>query len=134
MAVCFDGHGTIRLKKETAQDFADKFKELLDKYDKDCPFMCNEDGLLQFKNYARHFFMGDCKDLIESNIEKVEDGRLWFNCHDEDGSCDNPFPFAVMIEIVDGKVYEETLETRLPYDWSFHFVDGEWFHEVSEEN
>lgn len=134
MAVCFDGHGSIRLKKETAQEFADKFKELLGKYDGDGKFMCNEDGLLQFKNFARHFFMSDCKQLIEDNIDKIIDGRLWFNCDDEDGSCDNPFPFAFLVEIVDGKVYEETLETRLPYDWSFHFVDWKWFEGLHEKN
>lgn len=133
MAVCFDGHGTIRLKKETAKDFADKFKELLGKYDGDGNFMCNDDGLLQFKNFARHFFMRDCRQLIEDNIDLVEDGRMWFKCDDEDGSVDNPFPFAVMVEIVDGKVYEETLNTRLPYDWSFHYVDCEWFAKIEED-
>lgn len=128
MSVFFDGHGTIRLKKEKASEFADKFKELSGKYDRDGKFMCSEDGLLQFKNFARHFFMRDCKQLIEDNIDKIIDGRLWFKCDDEDGSCDRPFPFAFMFEIVDGKVFEENLETRLPYDWSFHNVDSEWFY------
>lgn len=128
MSVFFDGHGTIRLKKEKASEFADKFKELSGKYDRDGKFMCNEDGLLQFKNFARHFFIKDCKQLIEDNIDKIIDGRLWFKCDDEDGSCDRPFPFVFMFEIVDGKVFEESLETRLPYDWSFHNVDSEWFY------
>lgn len=128
MSVCFHGYGSIRLEKETAQEFADKFKELLEKYNGNKKFMCNEDGLLQFKNFARHFFMSDCKQLIEDNIDKIIDGRLWFKCDDEDGSCDRPLPFVFMVEIVDGKVFDENLETRLPYDWSFHNVDSEWFY------
>ena len=129
MSVCFHGYGSIRLKKETAQEFADKFKELLEKYSGNKKFMCNEDGLLQFKNFARHFFMSECKQLIEDNIDKIIDGRLCFNCGDEDGSCDRPFPFYVLVEIVNGKLFEETLETRLPGDWYLRYADGEWLYQ-----
>lgn len=68
-----------------AKEFGEKFKELQDKFDKSGRFLCDNDGLIQFVNYARHYFMSDCKQLIEDNLDSIEEGRLWFNCDDEDG-------------------------------------------------
>ena len=127
MSICFTGYGSITLKKETAQDFADKFKELLSKSDENARFMCNEEGLLQFESYARHYFIDECKALIENNIEKINEGRIWFNCDDEDGNPNAPFPFRILIEIVDGKLYEESLNTRLDMGWEHYNADIEWF-------
>jgi hypothetical protein len=45
---------------------------------------------------------------------------------------ENPFPFVMLMEIVDGKLYEECMNTRLPYDWSFFNVDNEWFNKVKK--
>jgi hypothetical protein len=132
MAICFNVHGTIRLKKECVYDFKVKFDELLKKYDNNSQTMCNEEGLFQFIGYTRHHFIDDCRELIEENIGLIEDGRIWFDCYDEDGSVENPFPFVMLMEIVDGKLYEECMNTRLPYDWSFFNVDNEWFNKVKK--
>ena len=130
MKIFFHGHGTIRLKKETANEFADKFQGLLGNYGSQHNFMCNDDGLLQFKNYANHFFIVDCIQLIKDNIDLIEDGRLWFKCNDEDESYKNPLPFVLMLEIKEGQVYTESLYTRLRYDWDSRYVYEEWFDTV----
>lgn len=127
MAICFHGYGSISLKKESAMKFADAFKDALEKFGNDNRYMCNEDGLFQFENYARHYFMEDCKQLIEDNLNDIIDGRIWFRCDDAGGNSSNPFPFEIMIEIVDGKIYEEGLRTRLSSDWSDHVPDYGWF-------
>ena len=129
MAICYHGNGCILLKKETAKEFSDKFNEQMKKYIGRSDSMCNDEGLLQFKNYARHYFIDDCRKLIEENIEQVDEGRLWFNCHDEDGSPERPFPQTILLEITGGKVYEETLHTRLNVDWDMRNADYEWFEQ-----
>ena len=128
MSICFIGHGSVILKDEKANDFADKFKALLDSYDKEGhKFNCGENGYLTFRAYVRHGFVNECEQLIEDNIDSVEAGRLWFECHDEDGSIDSPFPFTVLIEITNGKVFEETLHTRVPYDWDIYYARPDIF-------
>lgn len=131
MAICFNGDGSIRLKKETAKEFTAKFKKLSEEYDSNSDLTCNDNGLLQFRNYARYSFISDCKQFIEDNVDSVKNGKVWFSCHDEDGSVDKPFPFTVLLEVVDGKVYEETLHTRLPYDWDF-YNDADGFNESKD--
>ena len=76
--------------------------------------------VFQFKNYARHGFVTDSLRIIRDNLEAIEEGQLWFDCNDEDGSPERPFPFIVLYEIVDGEIYDQVLETRLPYDWEMH--------------
>lgn len=76
--------------------------------------------VFQFKNYARHGFVTDVIRIIKDNPEAVEEGQLWFDCDDEDGSPERPFPFIVLYEIVNGEIYDQVLETRLPYDWEMH--------------
>ncbi len=129
MAICFHGSGTIRLKKR--EEFIKQFKELLNQCDSDTTRFIykEEEGIIQFKNYAKYIFIDDCKEIIEKYINEIEEGKLHFDCFDQDGNCEKPFPFKIMIEIVDGKLYEETLNTRLPFDWSVRFVDFDWFIE-----
>lgn len=134
MAICFHGEGEIILKKETAKEFAEKFKQLSEKYDKETVFTCSEEGCLNFKNYARHFFMGECQNLIEENISSIIFGRLLFTCYDEDGSVNKPFPFFIMNEIVDGNLYSEALHTRLPYELNYTTIDGMPYCALSESN
>lgn len=124
MAIFFNGRGKIRVKKEVAQDFINDFNKLFKDYDLGDEvsyneISYNENGVLEFRNYARHFFIRDCAQLIDRNIDKIIEGKLWFICDDEDGSCDRPFPYIMQFEIVDEKLYEDTIETRLPYDWEY---------------
>lgn len=132
MSICFHGSGTIKLKKENKDEFAKKFLEIAKPYDSNMSFMCNDDGLLQFINYARHFFMSDISDMLEKNVEMIDFGSLEFICYDEDGSPKNPFSHIITLEIVDGKVYEESLDTRLPCDWEHYYADNEWFKKEYE--
>ena len=71
MSVFFDGHGTIRLKKEKASDFADKFKELSGKYDRDGKFMCIErDGGERIcKSYIRQFLQLHLRTDVRLNFQ-----------------------------------------------------------------
>ena len=117
MAICFNGHGMIVVKEDKVKEFYDEFKELCEKYDNFGKVTFNDRGLIQFNNYARHYFMSDVNDFIEKHIEWIVSGRLWFGCDDEDGSVKNPFPCKVLIEIADGKVYEEAIHTRLGSFW-----------------
>lgn len=119
MAVCYKGSGKIRT---TTKELVDKFCELMQKYEgakKITYDYCDYGALIMFENYARHYFIQECKQLIENNIDNIIDGRICFSCNDEDGSPDNPFPLVIMFEIVNGKLYEEVLHTYLPYDWDW---------------
>lgn len=119
MAVCYNGNGKIRT---TNKEFVNKFRELMKKYEgsKNITYdYCDYGALIMFDNYARMKFIVECKQLIENNIDNIIDGRLWFKCGDEDGSPDNPFPCVIMFEIVNGKLYEEAINTHLPYDWDW---------------
>ena len=131
MAICFKGNGVIFVKKEKIEDFSNDFEELQKKYDGFGKCMHREDGLFQFLNYARHYFMPDVKELLEKYAEWIVAGRLWFDCDDEDGSVESPFPFSILIEIVDGKVFEEELKTRLGCQFDMH-ADFDWFNQVSK--
>lgn len=134
MAIFFHGEGQLVLKKGTTKEFGEKFKQLAEKYNKETVFTCSEEGCLNFKNYARHFFMSECQDLIKKNINSIEAGRLLFTCYDVDGSVNKPFPFFIMNEIVDGKFYSETLRTRLPYEWNYITIEGAPYCGLSELN
>jgi hypothetical protein len=133
MSVCFNGHGTILVKKERIEVFSNEFNEKFKEFDKFGKTMFNEYGLFQFKNYVRHYFIDEFKKFIEENVKYIEEGRVWFKCDEEDGSVKNPFPFIILIEIVDGKIYEETLYTRIGEDWDMYVVDHDWFFNVSNE-
>lgn len=117
MAICFNGHGMIVVKEDKVKEFYDEFKELCEKYDQLGKIRYNERGLIEFDNYARHYFMSDAYDLVKKRIEWIVEGRIWFSCDDEDGSIKNPFPCKVLIEMADGEVYEEVINTRLNSFW-----------------
>jgi len=117
MGICFNCHGSILLKKKGSTDFADKLSTLLDEHGGG-EVNLNDNGYLRFEKFARWNLIDECKDLIEKNVDDIEMGQVWFQCNDEDGTPDNPFPFINVVEITGGKVYDETLETRLPYDWN----------------
>ena len=119
MAVRFNNRGKIRTN---TKEFVDKFRELMQKYEgsKNITYdYCDYGALIMFDNDARVKFIDECKQLIENNIDYIIDGRIWFNCNDEDGSPDKPFPMVIMFEIVNGTLYEEVLHTYLPYDWDW---------------
>jgi len=122
MSICFNGRGNIRLKKETAKEFTDKIEGLLKKCNEHSFKYDSDKNVFYFDNYARYTFMEDCKQIIEDNIDLIEEGKIFFVCDDEDGSVENPFPFMIMYEIVEGKFYEETLKSRLPFDWELHYA------------
>lgn len=117
MAICFSAHGMINVKEDKVKEFYEEFKELSEKYDNLGKVSYNEKGLIQFENYVRHHFMSDVIVLLKKHIEWLIDGRLWFGCDDEDGSVKEPFPCKVLIEIADGEVYEEAINTRLNSFW-----------------
>ena len=118
MSICYKGSGGIRLKKEAAQEFVGKFRELSEKYDENACIACDEEGFVDFGVYVRHFFINECVDLMLANIDKIINGQLWFGCSDEDGSPGKPFPFTVFFEIVDGEIHKQTLHTRLSCNWT----------------
>lgn len=128
MAVCYNGDGSIVLKQDFTKEFSDKFTKLAIPFDEKMSFMCNDKGLLQFMIYARHYFVWELIELLEENVEMIDSGRLWFSCYDEDSMCDDEgFPFIIFIEIKDGKVYNQSLNKRLPEEWMFYNTDQEWF-------
>lgn len=71
----------------------------------------------RFNSYANYLAIDAIQELLQNNIDLVDTARIYFDCHDEDGSTTNPFPFIVMIEATDGKVFKEELNTRLDCQW-----------------
>lgn len=115
MSICFEGYGWILLKEGATEEFVKSLTELLRQFDINCEIK-HETKYIQFKNYARHHFMAECKKILEENISMIEGGRLYFDCNDEDGTVKSPFPYRIAIEIAEGQIFEEQMLTRLPFD------------------
>lgn len=113
MAICYHGSGTIVPNKRGTTVFG-KFSKLCEEYDERTDFETKDNGSFNFINYVRWHFLDDVKELLEAEKDKIEFARIMFFCHDEDGSVEKPFPFCIMYEVVDGNVFESTIETRLP--------------------
>lgn len=117
MAVCFYGNGTIVPVKKKGSTLIEDFKKLCEQYDNGTEYDEYENGALHFQNYVRWYFIQDVEELLEAKKDEIGFAQLTFMCYDEDGSVEKPFPFFIMYEVVDGNVFESTMETRLPAAW-----------------
>ena len=129
MSICFHSSGVLLLKDKTNKDFSNGLSSILMKYDDRSGFMHNDNGLVQFFNYGRHYCMSDVIEYINNNVDMVDSAQIWFDCDDEDDLSGNGegFPFEIFVEVCNGKVYEETLKRRLPCDWFHYTSDTKWF-------
>lgn len=137
MGVCFKSSGIILLKNDYKDSFIKGFLDIAVPFDDNIHYMSNDDGLFQFFNYARHYFMSEIIEYIRENIVMVDSCQIWFECDDEDdnSSDGSGFPFIVFVEVCNGKLYEECLSRRLPCEWVYHVGDMEWFsNEREKEN
>lgn len=121
MAICFHGNGIIKLSDVSTDIFKDRLIELIKEYDRFCEIDYEEEyKVLEFKNYARHYFMDDIKKLISENKSCIHSGKLYFTCYDEDPFDADGFPFHFYIEIDGGEIFEQKLMTKLPSYWEFY--------------
>lgn len=121
MAICYHGDGKLLLNADKEKEFTEKFMKLAKLYDEEMMFLkfsCNENNLMEFSNYARHYFINDLIDMLNENIDCIKCGEVWFSCYDEDSFNDKEgFPFMEFYEIKDGILYEQTLYKRLTLGW-----------------
>jgi hypothetical protein len=133
MSICYHGAGSILLKGEKKEEFAKKFAEFTEKL-KPENWTGNDKGLYQFILYWRWPILDTCENMLKENIEYIEGAQIDFDCTDEDGCIDRPFPKRIYMEVTDGQVFREELNTRMPFDWGWYFCDNnEWFHKIYEE-
>ena len=131
MSVCLECNGLLVVNKNKKEEFVKELSELAYSYNKDARVENKVKDTINFSLYARHFFMSAFEELAKKYISDIE-GKVWFDRIEGDGSLDNPFPNAVYIEFVGGKMFDQTLWTRLSEDWEF-FAQLEDSHTNEEE-
>ena len=135
MSVWFNGHGILTLKEETSQDFFEKLQKLSVRFD-DVAKITFQNNVIEFENYARHYFIDEFEKLCQENIDMIENSFVTFSCYDEDGSIEHPFPYVILYEITEGQLFTETLNTRLCCDF-YHMAKEQLegnlpYHAISE--
>lgn len=116
MSICLHCNGLLVVDADKKEEFINKLSELASSYCRDAKVVNKVKDTIEFSLYARHFFMNDFEELTQKYINNIE-GKVWFSNIEGSGSVENPFPHAVYVEFVGGKMFEQTLWTRLYEDW-----------------
>lgn len=116
MSICLHCNGLLVVDTDKKEEFINKLSELASSYHNDGAVENKVKDTIEISLYVRHFFMNDFMELAKKYIDNIE-GKVWFSRIEGDGSIDNPFPQAVYVEFVGGKMFEQTIWTRLCEDW-----------------